>query len=113
MKYHIKESVWAIIYNNLKKEKGTHTKNEKKLRFFYEAIWYMARSGCQWRLVPEFYGHWRSIHDRFFRWRQNGVWDRLFEATKDNPDLESVMIDGTIIRSHPCAAGYKHTMMIN
>ena len=41
------------------------------------------------------------------RWTPKGVWERLLEKLKIDPDLEAVMIDATIIRAHACAAGYK------
>lgn len=107
MKYHIKETDWEVIYENLRNEKGLHTKNERKLRVFYEAMWYIARTGCQWRFVPAYYGDWRALHSRFFYWAQKGVWERLFEKLKIDPDLEAVMIDATIVRAHACAAGYE------
>lgn len=107
MQYHIKERDWEVIYQNLQHEKGLHTKSEKKLRLFYEAIWYVARTGCQWRFVPAYYGDWRALHRRFLRWAQNGVWERLLEKLKIDPDLEAVMIDATIVRAHACAAGYE------
>lgn len=107
MQYHIKESDWKVIYQNLSQEKGLHTKNAGNLRIFYEAIWYIARTGCQWRFVPAYYGDWRALHRRFFRWAQNGVWERLLEKLKVDPDLEAVMIDATIVRAHACAAGYE------
>lgn len=97
MQYHIKDKEWEVIYKNLSQEKRLHTKNIEKLRIFYEAICYTARTGCQWRFIPSDYGDWRALQRRFFRW--SGVWDR--------PDMEAVMIDGTIVRAHACAAGYK------
>lgn len=107
MKYHIKEKDWEVIYSTLRQEHHLHTQNERKLRIFYEAIWYIARTGCQWRLVPSYYGDWRALHRRFFRWSQKGIWSRLLEKLKIDPDLEAVMIDATIIRAHACAAGYE------
>ena len=107
MQYRIKNECWEVIYQHLKKEKGKHVKNQEKVRIFYEAVWYMARSGCQWRLLPTCYGNWRAVHRRFFRWVKLGVWERLLDSMKASPDLESVMIDGTIIRAHSCAAGYR------
>ena len=58
------------------------------------------------RLLPEIYGNYRSIHRKFKKWCEKEVWEELFQHTQQDPDLETHMIDGTIIRAHACAAGY-------
>lgn len=106
MEYYIEKRKWEQIFEFLKEIKGIHSKNEKRLRIFMEAVWYIARSGCQWRLLPEIYGSYRSIHRRFKKWCEKGVWEKLHKYKQD-PDLEVQMIDGTIVRAHACSAGYK------
>ncbi|WP_265016528.1 MULTISPECIES: IS5 family transposase [unclassified Wolbachia] len=106
MEYYIKEGNWKQILKFIGSEKGMHSKDEERLRIFIEALWYMARSGCQWRLLPKIYGNYRSIHKRFKRWCEKGIWEKLLEYTKQEPALEAVIIDGTIVRAHPCSAGY-------
>lgn len=107
MNYHIKNNEWKVIFSFLQGIKSIHTKNETKLRIFVEAIWYIARSGCQWRLLPDCYGKWRSVHQRFMRWVEKGIWSYLMQHVKiDQTDMESVMIDSTIVRAHACSAGY-------
>jgi transposase len=105
MQYHIEEGHWEHIYGFLKTERGLHTRKEMALRRFIEAVWYMVRSGCQWRLLPSSYGHWRGIHRRFRRWAKEGIWERMMASFID-ADLEYVMPDATIIRAHACASGY-------
>lgn len=107
MDYHIKTQEWEQIIAILRTRKDIKTKNENKLRRFIEAIWYMARSGCQWRLLPNIYGSWRAIHMRFKSWADKGIWADLFEQVKVDPDMEATMIDATIVRAHACSAGYK------
>lgn len=107
MKYYIKESEWEIIFHILQQEKGIHASNKSRLRAFIESIWYMARAGCQWRLLPEHYGHYRAVHKRFLEWSRKGVWERLFQHVKVDPDMEVTSIDATIVRAHACSAGYK------
>ena len=107
MNYYIKVCEWKEIFTKLKKIKKLHTKNEEKLRRFIEGIWYIARSGCQWRLLPDYYGNWRAVHMRFKEWSTKGIWQKLFESMHIEADKKEVMIDATIVRSHACSAGYK------
>ena len=76
------------------------------MRIFIEAIWFIVRSGCQWRLLPNYYGNWRAVHRRFKRWVSFGIWEQLMQHVQENPDLELTMLDTTIIRAHACSSGY-------
>lgn len=103
----IEEYVWDQIFIILKEERSVYVKQERALRLFIEAIHYVARSGCQWRLLPHCYGKWSSVHKRFKRWEKNGIWDKILHRVQKEPDKESFMIDATTIRAHSCAAGYE------
>jgi len=107
MDFHIKTQEWKQIIVILRARKDIKTRNENKLRRFIEAIWYMARSGCQWRLLPSIYGSWRAVHMRFKNWSDKEIWSDLFAQVKVDPDMEVTMIDATIVRAHACSAGYK------
>lgn len=64
MSNNISERVWDTIYSFLKGVKGLPVKDENKTRCFLEGVWYVLRTGCQWRLPPTYYGHWRKIQKR-------------------------------------------------
>lgn len=102
----LKDTIFKKIVKYLKKFKSLHTKNSRKLRIFIEAVYYLIRSGCQWRLLPQIYGNWRAVHKRFKAWNDRNIWKNLFELSKVEPDMELTMIDSTIVRAHACAAGY-------
>jgi putative transposase len=72
-----------------------------------DAVIWMARTGSPWRDLSPFFGKWNSVWKRFRRWAKAGVWERILAALADDPDLESLIIDGTIIRAHQHAAGGK------
>ena len=75
-------------------------------RLFVDAVLRIARTGAPWRDLPERFGNWNSVWRRFDRWARTGVWARVFGALQD-PDLEWLILDSTVIRAHPCAAGAK------
>jgi transposase len=43
-------------------------------RQIVEATLFLARTGCQWRYLPERYGTWTAVWAQWRRWRANGVW---------------------------------------
>jgi transposase len=67
--------------------------------------------GILWRDLPERYGPWSTVYSRFWRWREAGIWDRIFAAVQQRADEAggwtgaSNFVDGSVIRAHQHAAG--------
>ena len=74
-------------------------------RLFVEAVLWVARTGSPWRDLPQEFGGWNSVYQRFARWSRSGVWQRVFEQLALEADFEEVFIDSTIVRAHQHAAG--------
>ena len=55
--------------------------------------------------MPERFGPYQTVKRRYYRWIEQGVFDRIFEAVSDDPDMEWIAIDATVIRAHAQAAG--------
>lgn len=56
-------------------------------------IFWRLATGSSWRDIPESYGPWQTIYDRFRYWRYNGTWDRLLAVLQTRLDAEG-QIDG-------------------
>lgn len=76
-------------------------------RLFLEAVLWIARTGSPWRDLPALFGHWHRVYVRYNRWAHKGHWVRIFEAIANDPDLEYLMVDGSIVRVHQHGAAKK------
>lgn len=101
----LSDKQWATILAFLRSCSDIYVGNEAECRRFVEGVLWVTRSGAQWRLLPEAYGNWNSVYKRYARWCDKGLWARMFQAFIDQPDLQQVLLDSTIVRAHPCAAG--------
>jgi putative transposase len=103
-RYELTDEQWRQIEPLLPGREGCPGAHAEDNRLFVNAIIWVARTGAPWRDLPERFGNWNSVFQRFNRWAKGGVWQRVFEALRD-PDLESLMLDSTTIRAHQHAAG--------
>lgn len=81
-------------------------------RLFLEAVLWKARTGSPWRDLPEELGDWNTVFKRFNYWSERGVFEKIFEAVCDDPDMEYAMIDATIVPVHRHGHGAKGGLKI-
>ncbi len=101
----LSDEQWQKILPILLAHPNVYVGQELECRRFLSAVLWLARSGAQWRLLPQEYGYWNAIYRRFARWTEQGVFHELHQAFAGDADLERLLIDSTIIRAHPSAAG--------
>ena len=103
-RHEISDAPWERIKDRLPGQAGHPGVTAKDNRLFVNAVLWIAKTGAPWRDLPERFGPWGSVWKRFDRWAKTGVWKRVFEELQD-PDLEWVILDSTVIRAHQHAAG--------
>jgi transposase len=103
-RHEIPDDKWLKIEGLLPGRRGGHGGVAKDNRNFINAVWYVAKTGIPWRDLPERFGKWDTVYHRFNNWCRKGVWQRVFEAVQD-PDLEWLLLDSTVVRAHAHAAG--------
>jgi transposase len=103
-RFELSDEQWQRVEGLLPGRPGSPGRSADNNRLFLDAVLWIARTGAPWRDLPERFGESNSVFQRFNRWAKKGVWQRVFDTLQD-PDLEWVMLDATIIRAHIHAAG--------
>jgi putative transposase len=97
------ESLWLAAEPLLPAAKKSSSKRGRPPacnRQMFFAIFYLLRTGIQWKALPACLGAASTVHDRFQYWVQHGVWQRLWESglmqlhVEDALDWEYQCIDG-------------------
>jgi transposase len=101
------DAQWARIEPLVPGKAGDRGRSGADNRLFVDACLWLARGATPWRDLPPEPGHWKSVYTRFRRWSRAGVWDSLFNALKEAPDFEFVLIDATISKVHADATSQK------
>ena len=105
----LREDQWKCIKDYLPGKACDEGVTANDNRRFIAAVRYRAKTGCDWRSLPQEYGKWNSIARRFSRWSKKGVWQKIFNTIAVSPDTEWLMLDSTIVRVHQHASGAKGT----
>ena len=103
----LSDSQWARVAPLLPGKAEDPGRSARDNREFLEAVLWIARTGAPWRDLPDEFGLWNSVFQRFRRWALKGVFERVFKELPADADFEYVLIDGTIVRLHQHGAGAK------
>jgi transposase len=76
-------------------------------RLFIEAVLFRARTGLPWRDLPERFGPWKTVYNRFSNWARKGHWATIFKELQLAVDETGSIVDGSIVRAHQDASGGK------
>jgi transposase len=105
----VSDEEWALIGSLLSPERGRGCRPAQDNRRYFEGMMWIARTGAQWRHLPDEYGKWNSVFRRYRRWVTTGVFDAMLETLAElaGRDIAADMIDSTVVRAHHCAVGIK------
>lgn len=102
----LRNEQWQRIKHLLPGKPGDPDRRGEDNRQFVEAVLWISRTGAPRRDLPEHFGSWNSVYQRFARWSRSGVWQTLFmELSRDSEFAARVYLDSTIVRAHQHAAG--------
>jgi transposase len=76
---------------------------------FLRALQYLDKNGCPWRALPPYFGKWYTIYQRFRRWIDKGIFDRIEKELQTQvlniKKIKALALDSTYVKVHPDGTG--------
>ncbi|EGH24685.1 ISPs1, transposase OrfA [Pseudomonas amygdali pv. mori] len=109
-RYEISSERWAIIEAIISppQHMGRPRRDDRQM---LDGIFWILCSGAKWRDLPERFGSWKTVYQRFRQWRDNGKFEQVLRhlhlrLREDGfIDLDTWMVDSTSIRASRAASG--------
>jgi putative transposase len=78
----LSDAEWALLAPLLPAPKPTGRPRKWPDRLVADAVFYVLRSGCAWRMLPDSFPPWSTVFSRFRRWRLDGTLRRVHETLR-------------------------------
>ena len=75
----ITDSQWMLLQGIL----IDNRKRKHSLRDIFNAIFYLVKTGCQWRMLPGGFPKWELVYYYFTKWKNTGVIEQMHELLRD------------------------------
>ena len=102
----LNDEQWVQIVPHLPtNQPGPERKDDRRI---LSGIMHVLKIGCRWQDCPKEYGPHKTVYNRFARWSERGIWQKIFEcvaAPADPP--EQAALDSSHVKTHRCAHGGK------
>lgn len=91
---------WEALRPLLPGKAGDPGRTAVDNRNFVDAVLWVLGSGAHWNQLPEHFGPYKSVHKRYKRWKDRGVWDRVFAQLRRDIDtgLPLIPAEGALSR---------------
>jgi transposase len=77
------DAQWALIEPLIPAAQPGGRPRSVDLREVVDAVLYLLRTGCSWRLLPNDLPPWGTVHSYYRRWRLDGTWERIHDALRE------------------------------
>jgi putative transposase len=80
----LSDNEWDLLEPFMPAEKVRGRKRTVDLREILNAIFYIIRTGCQWRMLPHDLPAWRTVYSYFSQWRKSGLWATINDKLRED-----------------------------
>jgi len=101
------DAQWALVAPLLPVPQGSGRRQRISLRLIVDAIFYLLRTGCQWRMLPKEYPKWQTVYYHFAKWRRDRAWEDILAALRERirraagrqPTPSMVIVDSQSVKT--------------
>ncbi len=79
----LSDAEWSCLEGHLPDPQNYGRPRIHSFREILNAIFYIVRGGCPWRLLPHEFPPWKTVYHYFRFWRLDGTWERLHRALRE------------------------------
>ena len=76
----LSDKEWALIADLMQPNPSGGRPPKHSRRDILDAIFYVAKTGCQWRYIPKNLPPWNAVYMQFLRWRDNGKIEQIHDV---------------------------------
>jgi transposase len=103
----LSDAEWSCLESHLPVPKANGRPRLYPLREILDAIFYVVRSGCAWRLLPHDFPPWKTVYHYFRFWRLDGTWEKMHTALRErvrvrlrrNPKPSAAIVDSQSVKT--------------
>jgi putative transposase len=103
----LSDAEWSCLEPHLPAPKATGRPKMHTTREILNAIFYVVRGGCAWRLLPHDFPPWKTVYHYFRAWRLSGVWEGMHAALRKrarvrlerNPQPSAGIVDSQSVKT--------------
>ena len=85
----LSEKEWCIILPFVPPSKEGGRPRSVSIREVLNAIFYILRAGCAWRMLPNDFPAWQTVYGYFRQWERDGVWEAINDALREAVRLQA------------------------
>lgn len=104
-RHELTDAQWEKVATLLPRRRGPRSLRGD--RNFINAVIWIAKTGAPWRDLPERFGSWKTIFNRFSEWSKSDRWGAVFAALAVTDDEVGSLMDGSVVRAHQDSCGGK------
>ena len=103
--FYLSSAQMDVIRPFFPRSRGIPRKDEQKI---ISGIIHVLKFGLRWKDAPKEYGPYKTLYNRFVRWSNMGVFEKIFTALSESTqDTSLLMIDATCLKAHRTAASLR------